>query len=160
MKSFSSQNKIATAQKLAELFKRLRKTKRIVFTNGCFDILHAGHVQYLEDAKSRGDLLIVALNSDASVKKLKGPKRPINPLRDRMRVIAGLGSVDFVTSFSASTPLTLIKLLSPSILVKGGDWKPSEIVGSDFVLSHGGKVLSLPFLEGRSSTKIIERASS
>ena len=128
----------------------------LVFTNGVFDILHAGHVQYLERAAQLGTHLIVALNSDASVRKLKGPTRPVNPLKDRMRVLAGLEAVSFVTSFSSNTPLSLIQKIKPDILCKGGDWQVKDIVGADFVLDRGGKVYSLPFLKGRSTTKVID----
>ena len=136
------------------------KSKKVVFTNGCFDILHKGHVQYLENAKALGDILVVAVNSDASVRKLKGPERPINPLGDRMEVIAGLASVDYVTWFEEDTPLLLIRFLKPRFLVKGGDWKAEQIVGGQDVLSWGGKVRSLKFVPGRSTTQIIARANS
>jgi len=129
-----------------------------VFTNGCFDILHKGHVNYLENARNLGDHLVVALNSDESVKRLKGPTRPINSLSDRLEVIAALEMVDYVTWFEADTPLELIKMLRPHILVKGGDWKVDQIVGSKEVIGWGGTVLSLPFIEGKSTTEIIKRS--
>lgn len=132
--------------------------RKVVFTNGCFDLLHKGHVTYLERARRLGDLLIVALNSDESVKRLKGPERPINPLADRLEVIAALESVDFVTWFDEDTPLELIDLLRPKVLVKGGDWTVSQIVGGKEVLSWGGKVRSLSYIEGRSTTLMIEKA--
>lgn len=135
-----------------------RRAAKIVFTNGCFDILHKGHVTYLEKARRLGDALIVALNTDASVKRLKGESRPVNGLADRLEVIAALESVDYVTWFDDDTPLALIRTLNPDVLVKGGDWKPAQIVGSDHVLARGGKVRSLPYVEGRSTTRIIERA--
>lgn len=135
------------------------KKSGVVFTNGCFDILHKGHVSYLERAKKLGKILVVALNTDESVRELKGPTRPINTLGDRMEVIAALASVDYVTWFSDETPLKLIQLLKPHLLVKGGDWKPSQIVGSKEVLARGGKVRSLKFVPGRSTTRIIERAN-
>ncbi len=148
-----------TAKSLAKIIQRLRaRGKKIVFTNGCFDILHRGHVQYLQKAQRLGDVLIVALNTDASIKRLKGPSRPINPLSDRMEVMAALECVRFVTSFSGETPLQLIRLLKPDVLVKGGDWKPSSIVGAEDVKSWGGKVRSLRLLKGRSTTSVIERA--
>ncbi len=133
--------------------------KKIVFTNGCFDILHRGHVSYLNEAKSLGDILIVGLNSDASVKRLKGETRPINAELDRKYVLENLRSVDFVQIFEEDTPYELIKSVQPDILVKGGDWTPDQIVGSDIVLNKGGKVLSLLFIDGYSTTKTIEKAS-
>ncbi len=129
---------------------------RVVFTNGCFDILHAGHVAYLEEAKTLGDYLIVGVNDDDSVRRLKGPERPIVGLEDRMAVLAGLAAVDWVVPFAEDTPLALIEALVPDVLVKGGDWKPEQIVGSDIVLSNGGEVRSLQFKAGRSTTGVIE----
>ncbi|MFQ3574334.1 MAG: D-glycero-beta-D-manno-heptose 1-phosphate adenylyltransferase [Thermodesulfovibrionales bacterium] len=126
--------------------------KRIVFTNGCFDILHVGHVRYLQQAKALADYLIVAVNSDASVKRIK-PNRPINDEISRVEVLLALSSVDFVTIFDEDTPYNLIKLLMPDILVKGGDWKPNEIVGSDIIR----EVYSLQYHQGRSTTEIIRR---
>ncbi len=156
----SSSAKIHSAATLQKKLDRLRKSKkRIVFTNGCFDLLHAGHVRYLEKARALGDILIVALNSDDSVRRLKGPTRPVNSLRDRQLVMASVGAVDFVTSFGDDTPLKLILKLRPTILVKGGDWKPDLIVGGKEVLNWGGKVLSLPFVEGKSTTGILAKAS-
>lgn len=134
-----------------------RKLKPLVFTNGCFDIIHPGHTSYLESARSLGSALIVAINSDRSVRAIKGPSRPINSLSDRIKVIAALECVTYVTWFDEDTPLKLIRALSPDILSKGGDWKPEQIVGSDHVLSYGGKVKSLRFVKGKSSTKIIEK---
>ncbi len=135
------------------------KNKSIVFTNGCFDIIHAGHVQYLEQAKQLGDILIVGLNSDASVKRLKGADRPVNTEQDRAMVLAALESIDFVVVFTEDTPYELIKLIQPDVLVKGGDWAEDSIVGADLVKAKGGKVMSLPFKEGLSSTKIIAAIS-
>lgn len=143
-----------------EIQKAQKQKKRVVFTNGCFDILHAGHVRYLERAKKLGDILIVALNTDASTRRLKGPTRPINPLSDRMEVIAGLGCTDFVTSFGENTPIKLIEALTPNFLVKGGDYDVKTIVGYEHVVKNGGKVKALPFLEGRSTSKIIRLAKS
>lgn len=145
--------------KPATLARKLRRRgkKRVVFTNGCFDILHAGHVDYLERAKRLGDLLVVALNSDASTRRLKGPTRPVNPLEDRMKVIAALESVDYVTFFEEDTPLALITTLLPERLVKGGDYRVKDIVGYDVVRAHGGQVRTLPFLEGRSTSAVIGR---
>jgi D-beta-D-heptose 7-phosphate kinase/D-beta-D-heptose 1-phosphate adenosyltransferase len=113
--------------------------KKFVFTNGCFDLLHRGHVTYLEKAKELGDYLIVGLNSDESVQKLKGQNRPLNSLMDRLQVIAALGSVDFVTWFETDTPRELIQTLKPHVLVKGGDWTKNQIVGSEEVLARGGR---------------------
>lgn len=133
------------------------KNKKIVFTNGCFDILHRGHVAYLQEARSLGDVLIVGLNSDASVKRLKGEQRPINDENDRKFVLQSLKAVDFVEIFEEDTPLELIKRIMPNILVKGGDWPIEKIVGSDIVLKNNGLVRSLNFIEGFSTTKIIDK---
>lgn len=134
------------------------KGKKVVFTNGCFDILHSGHVMYLREAKSQGDFLIVGLNSDASVARLKGPERPLNKEHDRKFVLENLKSVDCVQIFEEDTPLDIIKQINPQMLVKGGDWKIEQIVGSDFVLSQGGEVKSLSFKDGYSTSKIIKDA--
>jgi D-glycero-beta-D-manno-heptose 1-phosphate adenylyltransferase len=131
--------------------------KKIVFTNGCFDILHRGHVSYLNEAKNLGDLLVIGLNSDASVKRLKGSERPINKERDRQYVLEALKSVDKVEIFEEDTPLNLIKLLRPMVLVKGGDWSLDQIVGAKEVISWGGEVLSLSFVDGYSTTGIIKK---
>ena len=128
-----------------------------MFTNGCFDILHAGHVTYLEKAKRLGDILVVGLNSDSSVRRIKGPGRPVNPEGDRARVIAALEAVDFVTLFSEDTPLNLICELRPNILVKGADWKKGQIVGAKEVQSWGGKVKQIPLVPGRSTSAILEK---
>ncbi len=134
-----------------------RRGKRIVFTNGCFDLLHLGHVIYLEDAKRKGDILVVGVNRDASVRRLKGKNRPLVKDSDRACVIAGLQSVDFVCLFGEDTPLSLIKLVRPDILVKGADWKNKEIVGKAFVNSYGGKALTIKFIKGRSTTGLIKK---
>ncbi len=131
--------------------------KRIVFTNGVFDILHAGHVTYLEQAQALGDVLVLGLNADESVRRLKGPERPVNSELDRATVIAGLRSVDHVVIFGDDTPLTIIETLLPDVLVKGGDYTRDTIVGADVVEQHGGKVVTIPLLEGRSTTSIITR---
>ena len=133
------------------------KGKKIVFTNGCFDILHKGHVTYLSEAKKLGDLLIVGLNSDASVKRLKGNERPINNEDDRKFVLSQLKSVDFVEIFNEDTPLSLIMKIMPKILVKGGDWKIDQIVGGKEVIENGGDVFSLNFVDGYSTTSIINK---
>lgn len=130
--------------------------KKIVFTNGCFDILHLGHVEYLNEAKALGDLLIVAINSDASVRELKGSHRPINNENDRSSMLLNLKAVDCVEVFTEKTPLEIIKLIKPNILVKGGDWKPEQIVGSDFVMKNGGIVRSLMFKDGYSTSNLIK----
>lgn len=130
---------------------------KIVFTNGCFDLLHVGHVLYLEEAKSLGDKLIVGLNSDASVKRLKGDNRPINDEYCRSHILASIASVDAVVIFDSDDPLQVIKETEPDVLVKGGDWRPYQIIGSDFVLSNGGEVRSLRFVEGYSTTKMEEK---
>jgi rfaE bifunctional protein nucleotidyltransferase chain/domain len=132
----------------------------IVFTNGCFDLLHVGHVRYLQNAKALGHKLVVAINSDASVARLKGPKRPVQSEKDRAEILAALACVDYTFIFTEDTPLQVIHKITPDILVKGGDWQVKDIVGSDFVLSKGGKVFSLPFVEGRSTTNIISKANS
>lgn len=131
--------------------------EKIVFTNGCFDILHKGHVVYLEGAKSLGTKLIVAINDDNSVKRLKGPSRPINNLTNRMYVIAALESVDLVCSFEEDTPLDLIKSIGPNFLVKGGDYLIDNIVGADYVKSINGQVVTIPFVDGESTSTIISK---
>jgi len=144
--------------KLQKIVSGLRlQGKKIIFTNGCFDILHYGHVKYLEDSKKKGDILIVAINSDASIKSIKGNKRPITQEKDRLRIIAGLQSVDYVTIFDDDTPIKLIMLLKPDILIKGADWKKNKIVGSGFVLKHGGKIYSVNLIPGRSTTSLINK---
>jgi rfaE bifunctional protein nucleotidyltransferase chain/domain len=134
-----------------------RKPPRVVFTNGCFDILHVGHTRYLRDARALGDLLVVGLNSDASVRRLKGPQRPIQVESDRAELLASLTMVDFVVVFDEDTPDAVIEKISPDILVKGGDWPVEKIAGSKFVLAKGGEVKSLPFHPGHSTTSLIER---
>lgn len=131
--------------------------KKIVFTNGCFDILHRGHVAYLNQARALGDFLIIGVNSDASVKRLKGPTRPINTETDRAYVLAQLRAVDAVEVFTEDTPLELIKAIRPHVLVKGGDWKVDQIVGGREVLGWGGEVLSLSFVDGYSTTSVIKK---
>lgn len=133
--------------------------KKIVFTNGCFDLLHVGHVRYLQEARSLGDILVVGVNSDESVKILKGPTRPIQNENDRAEILAALGAVDFTVIFQEETPLNLISSVLPHILVKGGDWKIETIVGADVVMQNGGQVMSLQFVDGKSTTKIIEKSN-
>jgi len=133
-----------------------RKGKKIVFTNGCFDILHRGHVTYLNQARDLGDFLIVGINSDESVKRLKGPERPVNMLEDRAYVLSALKSVDYVIPFEEDTPLNLINLIMPDILVKGGDYTIDRIIGAQEVLANGGKVEIIPFVPGKSTSAIID----
>ncbi|MEK6579703.1 MAG: D-glycero-beta-D-manno-heptose 1-phosphate adenylyltransferase [Bdellovibrionota bacterium] len=159
MSSRALRSKIKATDALNTVLKK-RGRKKCVFTNGCFDLIHPGHVTYLEQAKKLGDLLVVALNSDASVRRLKGKGRPINRLQDRAIVIAALESVDYVTWFSEDTPLRLILKLKPNLLVKGGDWDPSRMVGATEVLSWGGKVKSLAYLRGKSTSKILAKSKS
>lgn len=150
--------KIQGRVKLARTVALLRRRgKRIVFTNGCFDILHSGHVTYLDRAKHLGDILVVGLNTDTSVRALKGPTRPLNRQRDRATVLAALESVDYVTLFGERTPERLIKLLKPDILTKGGDWKVADIVGAADVAARGGRVVSIPFVRGYSTTSFVRR---
>jgi rfaE bifunctional protein nucleotidyltransferase chain/domain len=141
-------------------FLKKNTEKKIVFTNGCFDILHKGHVAYLAEAKKLGDILIIGLNSDESVKRLKGSERPINSEKDRAFVLMGLKSVDYVEIFTEDTPLNLIKEIMPQVLVKGGDWKIEQIVGASEVMQNGGKVFSLQFVDGYSTTSIIHKIQS
>lgn len=131
--------------------------KKVVFTNGCFDIIHVGHVTYLEEAKNEGDFLVVGINTDTSVRNLKGPNRPINHQSARLKVMAALESVDAVILFEEDTPLNLIKEIKPDILVKGGDYPISEIVGADFVIMHGGKVKTLSLIPNYSTTSIEQK---
>jgi len=150
-----AQTKILTPREAETKFKRFKG--RLVFTNGCFDILHAGHTSYLESARQKGDFLLVAVDTDASVRKLKGPTRPLNSLRDRLRVLAALECVDGVTWFGNGNPVPLIERLKPQVLVKGGDWKPSQIAGAPLVRSWGGKVHSISLLKGRSTTRMVQK---
>ena len=130
--------------------------KKIVFTNGCFDILHAGHVDIFQQARNLGDVLVVAVNSDISIKKIKGEKRPVVPEIQRMQVLAALEAIDYVVIFDEENPLKTIKEIQPDILVKGGDWPVETIVGREIVEKKGGKVISIPLMEGISTTNIIE----
>lgn len=151
-------NKIQTQSALKGVLDKLRKQgKRIAFTNGCFDILHYGHIKYLQDAKAMSDILVLGLNSDASVKRIKGKERPVNKQADRLMVLAALSCVDYLTIFNQDTPLKLIKLLKPDLLLKGGDWKADKIIGGEFVKSYGGRVKTIPYLKGYSTTGLIAR---
>jgi rfaE bifunctional protein nucleotidyltransferase chain/domain len=140
-----------------ENFLSENKNKKIVFTNGCFDIIHKGHVAYLSEAKNLGDLLVIGLNSDASVKRLKGPERPINNELDRQYVMSQLKPVDFVEIFTEDTPFNLILKVKPQVLVKGGDWEIDQIVGGKEVIQSGGEVYSLNFIDGYSTTSLINK---
>ena len=144
---------------LKKLLKELKKRKgrKIVFTNGCFDILHAGHVRYLKKAKSLGDMLVLGLNSDSSVRNIKGKGRPIVNQKDRAEVVSSLSPVDYVVIFNEPTPIKLIEAVKPGILVKGADWKRGKIVGENFMKSYGGRVARIRLFEGRSTTGIIKR---
>jgi rfaE bifunctional protein nucleotidyltransferase chain/domain len=150
--------KILSEEELLKERERLRaRGKRLVFTNGCFDILHVGHVRYLQAARDEGDALVVAINSDASVRELKGEGRPIMTESERAEMLAALGAVDYVTVFEPLSPRALIAKLLPDILVKGGDYSLDEIHGREEVEAAGGRVLSLPFVEGASTSNIIEK---
>ncbi len=153
-----SRRKVYTLQGLKRRLKALREEGlKVVFTNGCFDILHAGHVRYLAKARSLGDLLVVGLNSDASVKKIKGPKRPVVPEEERAELLSALEAVDFIFLFDDDTPIKVIDGVRPDILVKGADWKHGEIVGEDIVKASGGKVVRVKLVDGKSTTNIIEK---
>ena len=153
-----SGTKITTLSGLRDKVKVFKQRgKLVVFTNGCFDILHYGHIKYLEDAKSKGDYLIVALNSDSSIKKIKAPGRPVIGQLDRLKTIAALASVDFAILFNEDNPLKLIKALKPDILIKGSDWSKEKIIGADFVESYGGKVMTVNLVKGRSTSAIINK---
>ena len=149
---------IVTQNRMAKIRHSLRKKRKIVvFTNGCFDIIHRGHVEYLASAKKLGDILVIGLNSDSSVKKLKGAKRPVMRMPDRAIILSHLDMVDYVVEFGTLTPKTLIAKLLPDILVKGGDYDPDDIVGAKEVKAAGGKVLTIPLIKGRSTTSLISK---
>jgi D-beta-D-heptose 7-phosphate kinase/D-beta-D-heptose 1-phosphate adenosyltransferase len=151
-------SKILKLSDLIQTLKGLRKSgKRIVFTNGCFDILHVGHVRYLAAARSKGDVLVLGLNSDASVKSIKPDNRPIVSQDQRAEVLAGLTCVDYITIFDEPDPLSLIRAIKPDILVKGADWEEAEIIGSDVVKTYGGKVVRVKVVPGISTSQIIQR---
>lgn len=151
--------KFVDRQASKSVVENLRAQGPVVFTNGCFDLLHIGHVRYLQEARGLGSSLVVALNSDASVRRLKGPTRPLQKQEDRAEILAALACVDVTLIFDEDTPLNVISLLRPDVLVKGGDWKIEEIIGGPLVQSYGGKVVSLQFVEGRSTTNIVEKIS-
>jgi len=149
--------KVKARRELLRIINDLKvEGKRIVFTNGCFDLLHIGHVRYLEEAKALGDVLVVGVNSDASVRKLKGPKRPILPEAERAEILSGLGCVDYITLFDEIDPLKLITSLRPNVLVKGGDWTKEQTVGKEVVERSGGEVVIIPFVKGASTSTLIE----
>jgi D-beta-D-heptose 7-phosphate kinase/D-beta-D-heptose 1-phosphate adenosyltransferase len=149
--------KIRRREDLRRIIEGLKtKGKRIVFTNGCFDLLHIGHIRYLEEARSLGDILVVGVNSDCSVRGLKGPNRPILPEEERAEILSGLECVNYITIFDEPTPLELISSLQPQVLVKGGDWTKEAAVGKEVVERLGGEVVILPFVEGSSTSNLIE----
>lgn len=153
-------SKIVTLPQLTERLSVLRSEinpPRVVFTNGCFDLIHQGHVDYLSRARDLGDILVVGLNSDASVSRLKGPSRPISHQESRAWVLAAFSFVDYVVVFGEDTPLLLIEAISPDILVKGGDYDRSNVVGADFVESHGGRLELIPLVPGQSTTNLVNR---
>jgi rfaE bifunctional protein nucleotidyltransferase chain/domain len=152
----SSDSKVFSLHELKEVLSQ-KKNEHVVFTNGCFDILHRGHVSYLQNARNLGDFLIVGVNSDHSVSRLKGPTRPIQNEEDRAFILAGLECVDAVVLFEEDTPIRLIEQLLPNVLVKGGDYVIEEIVGYDVVTKNGGLVTTLPFVDGKSTSNIVKK---
>ncbi len=149
---------IVTLKKLKEIIKKLREeNKKIVFTNGCFDLIHLGHIRVLKKAKGKGDILIVGLNSDKSIRKIKGNKRPIMKEKERALILDSIKYVDYVVLFDEKTPYNLIKEIKPDVLVKGADYKISEVVGADIVIERKGEVFLVPILKGKSTTNIIEK---
>ena len=158
-KGTGSFHKILSSASLAS-FREDNKDKTIVFTNGCFDILHVGHKRYLEQASALGDLFVIGVNSDASVKRLKGPNRPVNSEQDRMEILSALGFVDYVVLFDEDTPYELIKKIQPDVLVKGGDYTVDKVVGRDIVEARGGRVELIPFVDGKSTTNIINKINN
>lgn len=155
------QDKIKDVHSLKSILTEAKEQKKtVVFTNGCFDILHVGHVTYLEEAKKQGDILVIAINTDDSVKRMKGSGRPVVCQEDRLKVLASLQSVDFVTTFAEDDPGSIIKELGPNILIKGSDWKEDEIIGGSYVKKAGGKVITIPFRKGYSSSLLITKIKS
>jgi rfaE bifunctional protein nucleotidyltransferase chain/domain len=152
------QGKLAGVEELKEIVAKAKAArKKVVFTNGCFDLLHVGHLHLLREAKKLGHLLIVALNSDSSIGGIKGPERPVLPQAERAELIGALEMVDYVTIFNEAEPVNLIRALNPDVLVKGGDWAENQVVGRELVEQRGGKVVVVPFRRGHSTTNIIER---
>jgi rfaE bifunctional protein nucleotidyltransferase chain/domain len=151
-------DKIVAREQLVAIGAQARRDgRRVVFTNGCFDLLHVGHVRYLAAARDAGDLLLVGINDDASVRRSKGPARPLVPAAARAEVVAALAAVDYVTLFAEDTPYELIRALLPDVLVKGGDWAADRVVGRDVVEAHGGSVLLIPVVAGFSTTTLLDR---
>ena len=151
-------NKIRSLGELALVRRKLRREgKTVVFTNGCVVLLHGGHIRLFREAKRRGDVLVVALNTDASVRKLKGPSRPIFPLKERLEVLSAVADIDYLTWFAENTPRKIIAALLPDVLIKGGDWTPDEVVGRAEIEAAGGRVVIVPYFKGHSSTSIIDR---
>ena len=149
--------KIKGRKELLRIIKHLKaKGKRIIFTNGCFDLLHVGHIRYLEEARALGDVLIVGVNSDSSVRKLKGSKRPVLPEEERAEILSGLGCVDYITIFDEIDPLKLITSLQPNVLAKGGNWTKEQTVGKKVVERSGGEVVIIPFVQGASTSNLIK----
>jgi rfaE bifunctional protein nucleotidyltransferase chain/domain len=150
--------KVKSLSALRKIRAKLRKQgKKVVFTNGCFDLIHGGHIELFRKAKSLGDVLIVALNTDASVRRIKGPSRPVFPLEERFEVLGAIEYIDYLTSFAEEIPQKIIAALLPDILVKGGDWQSGQVVGRKEVEAAGGRVVIVPYLKGHSSTSIIHR---
>ena len=153
-----SREKILDRRQMVEERRRLRaREETLVFTNGCFDLLHPGHLRYLKEARGLGDRLVVAVNADDTVRRLKGPGRPLTSLDERMELLAALECVDYVVGFDEETPFEIVEAIVPDVLVKGGDWTPDRIVGRETVEGAGGRVLSLPYAPGYSSSELIER---
>ena len=152
--------KVITHEEASRIAEQYRNAGRsVVFTNGCFDLLHAGHVTLLQHARDQGDILFLGLNADASIKRLKGPDRPVQNEQDRASIMSGLGCINYIVLFEEDTPIKLIEAIKPDVIVKGGDYRPDEVVGADVVKAHGGRVEIVPLLEGRSTTRIIERST-
>jgi D-glycero-beta-D-manno-heptose 1-phosphate adenylyltransferase len=155
------ENKILTRNELEDILRQIREKKlTIVFTNGCFDILHKGHIRYLADASELADVFIVGLNADSSIKRIKGPNRPLQDQESRAISLSALVFVDYVVLFGEDTPLELLRIIKPNVLVKGGDYQVEAIVGYDLVNSYGGQVITLPLVKGYSTTSIIKKISS
>lgn len=150
--------KVQDLGRLIPIRSRLKKQgRKVVFTNGCFDLIHSGHIHLFKEAKKHGDILIIAVNDDLSVMQIKGPTRPIFPLEERLEVLESIEDIDYLIAFSEETPQRLISVLLPDVLVKGGDWKPEEVVGKREVEEAGGKVVIISYLPSRSTTEIINR---
>ncbi len=151
-------SKLKTLDELIKIVEGLKKEgKKIVFTNGCFDLLHLGHIRYLKEAKKLGDILIIGLNSDTSVRSLKGPNRPLVKEEDRAEILSALEAVDYIVIFNELTPKNLIDKIIPNVLAKGGDWREEEVVGRDTVEAHGGKVIIIPEVKGYSTSALINK---